>query len=609
MAFFDPWDSSAVSAASTSSSPSGSDDTDYSNPSPIVNPSMIGSTSAMSHLGNGNPHVIQKVGEASHGQVDMVNMNFRPQVYYPRSDHATLPGIDQNRAINGPCRSRDLGELTIVPYKGPKVKTKSEPACRRAYRENALVNDKNPKSEFKRDKNGLFQGSFRTFGASERIRSDLNLGSRSTTAITREYGACGRCQQQKLRCNMTRDPFMPCERCSKVTHRYLKTPCIRVKLRSLHLHRRGSTLNSNLANWTAAQDRVFKKCLIQDGGEGFTPLTVLITQDQGIEIPVTIRRFTPSSTDTISWKWRDKAFQERVMEMPPFYICNVEEAACNMRQAVAFRKEEYVNCLLGEANPIIRKTFEAAFRYLEASQSRLVLNCLMYWVATRFIEKPWRICDNLPGFEPPYDPLKPNDRDGVRCPFNGIIPVTPIMDTQIDDIAIRSILSPLESKILNILDQKIHEKKRKNWFEIYLATFILMNNFEFVFTDVIDYTSRHGLKPSTTGASSLSKRYFHTCKTMLVYFRFACNGHAPLALSWQEPAAPVDGLSFDQQEYLRDIKRDVNRQRKSLDRWRGGSVYNTPLYFCYQVLVEEWSPTVENGEPLDNFTEEDFLTS
>lgn len=118
----------------------------------------------------------------------------------------------------------------------------------------------------------------------------------------------------------------------------------------------------------------------------------------------------------------------------------------------------------------------------------------MYWVATRFIEKPWRICDNLPGFEPPYDPLKPNDRDGVRCPFNGIIPVTPIMDTQIDDIAIRSILSPLESKILNILDQKIHEKKRKNWFEIYLATFILMNNFEFVFTDVIDYTSRHGLK-------------------------------------------------------------------------------------------------------------------
>ncbi|KAI1456475.1 hypothetical protein F4805DRAFT_475821 [Annulohypoxylon moriforme] len=608
MAFFEPWEHSA--ASTSSSSPSGSDDTgtDYSNPSPIVNPSMIGSTSAMSHSGNGYPHVIQKVGEASRSGSSQVDVNWRPQMY-PRSDHATLPGIDQSRPIDGPCRSRDLGELTIVPYKGPKVKTKREPACRRAYRVDALVNDKNPKSEFKRDKNGLFQGSFRTFGASERIRSDLNVGSRSTTAITREYGACGRCQQQKLRCNMTRDPFMPCERCSKVTHRYLKTPCIRVKLRSLHLHRRGSTLNNNLENWTAAQDRLFKKCIVQNGGEKFKPLTVYITQDQGIVIPVTIRRFTPCSTDTISWKWRDKASQERVMEMPPFYICNVEEAAWNMWQAVAFKKEEYVNCLLGDANPIIRKTFEAAFRYLEVSDSSLVLNCLMYWVATRFIEKPWRICSNLPDFEPPYDPLNPCDPNGVRCPFNGIIPVTPIMDTQIDDIAIRSILGPLETKILNELDQKIHEKKRKNWFEIYLATFIMMNNFEFVFTDVVDYTSRHGLKPSSTGASSLSKGYFHACKTMLVYFRFACNGHAPLALSWQEKAPPVDGLSFDQQEYLQDIREDINRQKRSLERWRGGSVYKTPLYLCYQVLAEDWSPTVENAEPLDDFTEEDFLTS
>ncbi|KAI2463849.1 hypothetical protein F4781DRAFT_100073 [Annulohypoxylon bovei var. microspora] len=600
MASLDHWE---LSAASTFSSPSGSDDTYYSNPSPVVNPSVIGSTSAMSYLGNGHPHVIHKVGESSRS----LDVNWRPQVY-PRSDHATLPGIDQDRSIDGPCR-RDPGELIIVPYKGPKAKAKRKPTCHRAYRVDALVNDKNPKSEFKRDKNGLFQGSFRTFGASERIRSDLNVGSRSNTAITREYGACGRCQQQKLRCNMSRDPFVPCERCSKVSHRFLKTPCIRVRLRSLHLHRRGSTLNNHLESWTAVQDRLLKRCPVQSGDEGSRPLAVLITQDQGIEIPVTIRRFAPRSADTISWKWRDKTSRERVMEMPPFYISNVEEATWNMRNAVSSMKEEYINCLLGVANPIIRKTFEAAFRYLEVSGSSLVLNCLMYWVATRFIEKPWRICSSLPGFEPPYDPYDPYDPDEMRCPFSGIVPVTPVMDTQIDDIAIRSILGPLEKRILNELNQKIHEKKRQNWFDIYLATFILMNNFEFVFTDVVDYTGRHGLKPSSTGARSLSKGYFHACKTMLVYFRFACNGHAPLALSWQEPITPIDGLTFDQQEYLKDIKKDVDRQRKSLEGWRDGSVYSTPLYLCYQVLAEDWSPTVENAEPLDNFTEEDFLTS
>lgn len=70
------------------------------------------------------------------------------------------------------------------------------------------------------------------------------------------------------------------------------------------------------------------------------------------------------------------------------------------------------------------------------------------------------------------------------------------MDTQIDDLAIRTFLDPLGKRILKELNRKIHEKKRENWFDIYLATFIIMNNFEFVFTDVLDYTSRHGLKAS-----------------------------------------------------------------------------------------------------------------
>ncbi|KAI1106393.1 hypothetical protein F4804DRAFT_340550 [Jackrogersella minutella] len=595
-------------ASSCSPSSPGSDDTD-TNASIPVNPSMIGSTSAMSYLGK-HPHVVEKViGETSHNLGINWRMESISQVY-PRSDHATLPGKDQNWPLHAPCR-RDPGQLTIVPYKGPKVKTNRQTG-RRAFRVDALVNDKNPKSEFKRDKNGSFQGSFRVFGTNERVRSDLNAGSRSNTAITREYGACGRCQQQKLRCNMSRDPFMPCERCARVSHRFLKTPCIREKICNLSLHRRGSTLNSTLDNWTAAQHRLFQRCLLQTGGEALETLNVSITQDQGMVIPVTIRRFIPSSSDTTSWKWRDKTERERVMEMPPFYICNEREAANNMQVAVMCNKGEYVDCLLGDANSIIRKTFEAAFRYLECSNSSLVSNCLMFWVATRCIEKPWRICsDNLPDFEPPYDPLDPEDRDGVRCPFNGIIPVTPIMDTQIDDIAIKYILGPLERKILDELDSKIHEMKRENWFEIYLATFIIMNNFEFVFSDVVDYTSRHGLKPSSTGALSLSKRYFHACKTMLVYFHFACGGHAPLALSWHksEPTHPIDGLTFDQQAYLRDIKDDVYRQREYLDCWRTGSVYRTPLYLCYQVLAEHWSSDVDNSEPLDSFTEEDFLTS
>ncbi|KAI1409961.1 hypothetical protein F5Y13DRAFT_78849 [Hypoxylon sp. FL1857] len=589
----------------TPSSP-GSDNTDSNmRPSLTVNPSMPGSTSAMSHLGSGNPHVLQQVGETSLN----IDVNWHsPSQVYPRSDHASLPGSgkDQLQPFDAPC-DKASGALTIVPYRGPKAKPKREPRfCRRAYRVDALIKDKNPRSELKRDKNGQFQGSFQVFGANERIRSDFNDGSRSTTAITREFGACERCKGQKLRCNMSKNLFMPCERCSKVSHRYLKSPCIRISICSLSLHRRGSTLNNNLRNWTVAQEEHFQKYYTHFGGEALETLTVFITQDHGIQIPVTIRRFIPSPSDTTSWKWRDKASQERAMEMPPFYICNQEDLAREMRKAVISKKGEYINCLLGAGNPVVRKTFEAAVRYLDASDSILVSNCLTFWVATRFIEKPWRICtDNLPDFEPLYEPIPYEE----QSPYSGIIPVTPIMDTQIDDIAIRAILNPLEKEILSELNRKILEKKRENWFEIYLATFILLNNFEFVFQDVVDYTSRHGLTPSSTGAFSLSKGYFHACKTMLVYFRFACNGHAPLSISWNNPSVSIGSLTFDQREYIRDIGLEVKKQSKSLKQWGQGSVYRTPLYLCSQVLVEEWSPDVDNSEPIDKFTEEDFLTS
>ncbi|KAI1135828.1 hypothetical protein F5Y05DRAFT_162500 [Hypoxylon sp. FL0543] len=598
MAFFD------FQGSRTPSSP-GSDKTDSTmRPSLTVNPAMLSPTSVMSHLGSEDPHVLQQVGGTSLN----IDMNWHsPSQVYPRSDHAAPSAKDRLKPFNAPC-DRASGALTIVPYRGPKAKSRREPRCsRRAYRVDALIKDKNPRSELKRDQNGQFQGAFQVFGANERIRSDFNDGSRSTTAITREFGACERCKGQKIRCNRSSDMFMPCGRCSRVSPQVLKAPCIRISICSLSLHRRGSTLNNNLRNWTLAQDELFQRHFTQFGSEALETLTVLITQDQGIQIPVTIRRFIPSPSDATRWKWRDKTSQERVLEMPAFYICNQGELARNMINAVIYNKGEYINCLLGAANPIVRKTFEAAFRYLDSSNSSLVSDCLTFWVAARFIEKPWRICtDNLPNFEPLYEPYVPYEE---QSPYSGIIPVTPIMDTQIDDLAIRVILNPLEKRILNELNRKILEKKRDNWFEIYLATFILLNNFEFVFRDVVEYTTRHGLTPSSTGAFSLSRGYLHACKTMLVYFRFACNGHAPLSMTWSNPTASINSLTFDQQEYIRDIGMEFKRHSRSLKRWGEGSVYRTPLYLCSQVLAEEWSPEVDNSEPIDKFTEEDFITS
>lgn len=90
----------------------------------------------------------------------------------------------------------------------------------------------------------------------------------------------------------------------------------------------------------------------------------------------------------------------------------------------------------------------------------------------------------LPGFEPSSE----------KHPWTGIVPVTPVMDTQIDDITLRSLLLPLGEKILKDLEQKIMARRKESWFEIYLTTFIIMNNFERHFADIIEYTSDLGIK-------------------------------------------------------------------------------------------------------------------
>lgn len=88
--------------------------------------------------------------------------------------------------------------------------------------------------------------------------------------------------------------------------------------------------------------------------------------------------------------------------------------------------------------------------------------------------------------------LDPSDEPGN--PWNGIIPVTPIMDTQIDDLVIRALLIPLTHRFLKGLKAKIDEKKRENWLEIYLSIFIMMSNVEWILKDVVEYTNRHGMK-------------------------------------------------------------------------------------------------------------------
>ena len=79
-------------------------------------------------------------------------------------------------------------------------------------------------------------------------------------------------------------------------------------------------------------------------------------------------------------------------------------------------------------------------------------------------------------------------------PWNGIIPVTPIMDQQMDQIVIREILIPWRDALLRQLNQKIfdYEKRKENWSRIYLTMFILLNNTEVQLAHLLQFARRYG---------------------------------------------------------------------------------------------------------------------
>ena len=85
-------------------------------------------------------------------------------------------------------------------------------------------------------------------------------------------------------------------------------------------------------------------------------------------------------------------------------------------------------------------------------------------MASRLIEKPWRICgDEKLGMKVTEDP------ESKWC---GRIPVSPVMDTQLDRVVIQNILQPLRQEVLKMLQEKISMVRD------FATIFIMLNSVE-----------------------------------------------------------------------------------------------------------------------------------
>ncbi|KAF3046468.1 hypothetical protein E8E12_009812 [Didymella heteroderae] len=369
----------------------------------------------------------------------------------------------------------------------------------------------------------------------------------------------------------------------------------------LRLHRKGPLINDELSTWVTAKQRLLGKYDEQ--------IQVTLTQGFGEEhkLVLSVSRFEPGPNDRTAYFWTDKAGKRRSKEMPPYFISDRAGAREAMYDFLVHARSFYLDGLLANSSRLIWATFDAASRYDPFGKPELVVDAFNLWVASRFIESPWRIVHGAyqMGAEVTYEQ---NHR------YHDFVPVTPIMDTQLDEIVIRDLLVPITTRFLKKLKAKIDERKPEDWLEIHFAVFIMMSNVGWITKDMVAQTTEKGLKPGNRHGT-LTCGYIHACKTILSHYHYVCAGPIPFVTFKYHDEGDVNTKNWtpDQRAYVQSLRREYARQtperRKKIRDWAKLVMYEDDGYWCYQMLDLEWEGNIPHNGEVDDFTEEDFLSS
>nr|RBQ88733.1 hypothetical protein FVER53263_06550 [Fusarium verticillioides] len=357
-----------------------------------------------------------------------------------------------------------------------------------------------------------------------------------------------------------------------------------------------STRDNKLYEWLSIKDIMNAKLNID-----LDRHTIKLTQGFDCEVEVTVSKFQPLPGDKTSYPWRDSAGNQRMLELPHYYIADMDSHQRVIDEYNQKSYKVYIQRLLKGKSPLMIWTLQEAIRFSEQHNSSLVKDSLRLWAGSRLTELPWMICgEHTLGQIPVQD---------LECPRSGTIPIPPIMDTQMDHLVIKNIMTPLRQKILAGLQKKIMENKRENWYEIYLTTFVLLSNMERQFAQVLYIIDWYGMESrfGTRGNSSVSESFIHSCKTLLAFFHFAGGSHKPLALDWKSSKAPLGIMTQQQTEYLDKTQKQINREGENLTGLKTESIYEKDMYWCHQLLLGDCKVDEQNDREIDELKEEDYI--
>jgi hypothetical protein len=423
---------------------------------------------------------------------------------------------------------------------------------------------------------------------SKRPRS---AGGNIHTAENRRTGACLPCQMKtnKHKCIPSSHPSGMCESCLKKSTALCPVICRKARFQDVKIIRLGPSRDlANTLRWLKEMKKT------QDAQKAeWKPLTnlplkksrqasqpyIVLRLSQGHSnstLNLRVQEFDPVESDKTGYTWTDNGIQH-VYQCPHYAIADRDYAKEQVRLFIDSNLEKYVDQILpaprDPGTRLIRTVFQTALD--RTPESSLIKLTIKFWVAGRLIEDPWSICgDETLGMK--VDPLP-------ASPFSKRIPVTPIMDFQIDNIVIYDYLRPMLEDIRKAMKARIMPMKKEDWFDIHLATFILLNHVDWTMKHDVEFASAH--RPGKRFSNRPLIEMVTFGANSLLSFHQQEKGHFPLSASNWLDVEKSHSFTESQKAYLRQARSLIQQIDVSC-------CPGDDLFWASQIYNSSWQPAV-----------------
>jgi hypothetical protein len=202
------------------------------------------------------------------------------------------------------------------------------------------------------------------------------------------------------------------------------------------------------------------------------------------------RRFRPAGSDMVADSVRGEEIGAMV-ESPTYAAIDLEAVGEEIRSKARLFGKAFVDVMEAEgSSALVVRTIRGAFAYAvnippirdrspttnppfkEDHPKSLVNAALDVWACSR-------MCARDRGLDG-EETLGQEKVADSSSPFYNQVPIPPMLDHQCDTVTIKW-MGKLAAALIKTLWKKLSDKKRDDWFEVFLTVFTMVNNVEYVY--------------------------------------------------------------------------------------------------------------------------------